>query len=219
MVPVRPGQARHHIHTALLRQQFCACLRVGADSNRVVGDRHDQHRQRTHRFQSWSSLGSGALAGSVRDVQRVRSVRSRRCRRSRRRRRKCPRPSGPTRSSAAGAWPRSRTRTTAPAPKRPRSGQCKNPYVIGAGSSGGVIMHLADQATPQELRLKGSPERQELYRSGRSRRRRAGPRNRLVRRPRAGDPVPRQGRRHPLRQHGLCPLRAAGMSPAAICSV
>jgi len=36
-------------------------------------------------------------------------------------------------------------------------GQCKQPYVIGAGSSGGVIMHLADQATPQELRLKGSP--------------------------------------------------------------
>ncbi|MBB1092651.1 hypothetical protein [Rhodopseudomonas pseudopalustris] len=34
--------------------------------------------------------------------------------------------------------------------------QCRNPYVIGAGSSGGVIMHLADQATPQELRLKGS---------------------------------------------------------------
>ena len=36
-------------------------------------------------------------------------------------------------------------------------GQCKQPYVIGAGTSGGVIMHLADQATPQELRLKGSP--------------------------------------------------------------
>ncbi|ACE99872.1 hypothetical protein [Rhodopseudomonas palustris] len=34
--------------------------------------------------------------------------------------------------------------------------QCKNPYVIGAGPTGGVIMHLADQATPQELRLKGS---------------------------------------------------------------
>jgi hypothetical protein len=34
--------------------------------------------------------------------------------------------------------------------------QCKQPYVIGAGQSGGVIMHLADQATPQELRLKGS---------------------------------------------------------------
>ena len=34
--------------------------------------------------------------------------------------------------------------------------QCKQPYTIGAGQSGGVIMHLADQATPQELRLKGS---------------------------------------------------------------
>ena len=34
--------------------------------------------------------------------------------------------------------------------------QCKQPYVIGAGTSGGVIMHLADQATPEELRLKGS---------------------------------------------------------------
>ena len=36
-------------------------------------------------------------------------------------------------------------------------GQCKQPYVIGQGQSGGVIMHLADEATPQELRLKGSP--------------------------------------------------------------
>ncbi len=48
--------------------------------------------------------------------------------------------------------PKDRARTEAAA-----KGQCKNPYVIGAGSSGGVIMHLADQATPQELRLKGSP--------------------------------------------------------------
>jgi hypothetical protein len=29
--------------------------------------------------------------------------------------------------------------------------------VIGAGTHGGVIMHLADQATPQELDLKGGP--------------------------------------------------------------
>jgi hypothetical protein len=36
-------------------------------------------------------------------------------------------------------------------------GQCKQPYVISAGATGGVIMHLADEATPQELRLKGSP--------------------------------------------------------------
>ena len=48
--------------------------------------------------------------------------------------------------------PKDRTRTEAMA----RS-QCKQPYTITAGSSGGVIMHLADQATPQELRLKGSP--------------------------------------------------------------
>ena len=34
--------------------------------------------------------------------------------------------------------------------------QCKQPYVIGAGQNGGVVMPLADQATPQELRVKGS---------------------------------------------------------------
>jgi hypothetical protein len=48
--------------------------------------------------------------------------------------------------------PNDRARTEAAA-----KAQCKQPYVIGPGSSGGVIMHLADQATPQELRLKGSP--------------------------------------------------------------
>jgi hypothetical protein len=48
--------------------------------------------------------------------------------------------------------PADRARTEAAA-----KAQCKQPYVIGAGQSGGVVMHLADQATPQELRLKGSP--------------------------------------------------------------
>jgi hypothetical protein len=48
--------------------------------------------------------------------------------------------------------PADRARTEAAA-----RAQCKQPYVIGAGTSGGVVMHLADQATPQELRLKGSP--------------------------------------------------------------
>jgi len=48
--------------------------------------------------------------------------------------------------------PADRARTEAAA-----RAQCKQPYVIGAGQNGGVIMHLADQATPQELRLKGSP--------------------------------------------------------------
>jgi hypothetical protein len=37
------------------------------------------------------------------------------------------------------------------------TGQCKQPYVITLGPSGGVMMHLADQATPVELRLKGAP--------------------------------------------------------------
>ncbi|HEX5508213.1 MAG TPA: hypothetical protein VFX37_06890 [Pseudolabrys sp.] len=35
--------------------------------------------------------------------------------------------------------------------------QCKQPYVITMGPTGGVMMHLADQATPEELRLKGAP--------------------------------------------------------------
>jgi len=36
-------------------------------------------------------------------------------------------------------------------------GQCNQPYVIGAGPSGGVMMYLADQSQLQELRLKGGP--------------------------------------------------------------
>jgi hypothetical protein len=31
---------------------------------------------------------------------------------------------------------------------------CGNPYVIGRGASGGVVMHLADQTEPTELVLK-----------------------------------------------------------------
>ena len=70
---------------------------------------------------------------------------------------KCPRPSAA--DEIVGRWglasfqnPNDRARTEAAA-----RAQCKQPYVIGAGTSGGVVMHLADQATPQELRLKGSP--------------------------------------------------------------
>jgi len=33
---------------------------------------------------------------------------------------------------------------------------CKQPYVITLGPTGGVMMHLADQATPSELALKGA---------------------------------------------------------------
>jgi hypothetical protein len=35
--------------------------------------------------------------------------------------------------------------------------QCKQPYIITLGPTGGVMMHLADQSTPEELRLKGAP--------------------------------------------------------------
>jgi hypothetical protein len=48
--------------------------------------------------------------------------------------------------------PKDRTRVEAAA-----KAQCKLPYVITAGASDGVVMHLADQAAPQDLWLKGSP--------------------------------------------------------------
>jgi hypothetical protein len=48
--------------------------------------------------------------------------------------------------------PNDRARTEASA-----RGLCKQPYVIGQGASGGVIMHLPDDPKPQELFLKGSP--------------------------------------------------------------
>jgi len=45
---------------------------------------------------------------------------------------------------------RARTETNA-------RGQCKQPFVIGQGPSGGVMMYLADSNQLQELRLKGTP--------------------------------------------------------------
>jgi hypothetical protein len=35
---------------------------------------------------------------------------------------------------------------------------CSNPYVIGPGQGGGVMMHLADQPKPTEVVLKSSPD-------------------------------------------------------------
>ena len=46
---------------------------------------------------------------------------------------------------------RARTETAA-------RGQCRQPYNISRGPRGGVIMHLADQAQPTELSLKGGPD-------------------------------------------------------------
>jgi hypothetical protein len=37
-------------------------------------------------------------------------------------------------------------------------GLCRSPYVIAKGAGGGVMMHLADERQPTELRLKASPE-------------------------------------------------------------
>jgi hypothetical protein len=61
-------------------------------------------------------------------------------------------------SEVVGRWgyaafhkPSDRARTEANA-----KGQCKQPYVIGQGPTGGVMMYLADSSQLQELRLKGS---------------------------------------------------------------
>jgi hypothetical protein len=69
-------------------------------------------------------------------------------------------PSSIRRDEVVGRWgyaayhrPEDRARTEAAA-----KNQCRNPYVIGAGPTGGVMMHLADDAQPSELRLKGSPD-------------------------------------------------------------
>ena len=37
-------------------------------------------------------------------------------------------------------------------------GLCRTPYVIAKGPGGGVMMHLADDRQPSELRLKGSSD-------------------------------------------------------------
>ena len=61
-------------------------------------------------------------------------------------------------SEIIGRWgyaayhkPEDRARTEANA-----RGQCKQPFVIGQGASGGVMMYLANSPQLQELRLKGS---------------------------------------------------------------
>jgi hypothetical protein len=72
-----------------------------------------------------------------------------------------PQPELPSRiraSEIVGRWgyaafhkPEDRARTEANA-----RGQCKQPFTIGQGPSGGVMMYLADSTTLTELRLKGS---------------------------------------------------------------
>jgi hypothetical protein len=69
-------------------------------------------------------------------------------------------PASIRRDEVVGKWgyaayhrPEDRARTEAAA-----KNQCKNPYVIGSGPTGGVMMHLADDAQQSELRLKGSQD-------------------------------------------------------------
>ena len=72
-----------------------------------------------------------------------------------------PQPEIPSRIRATeivGRWgyaafhkPEDRPRTEANA-----RGQCKQPFTIGQGPTGGVMMYLADSSELQELRLKGS---------------------------------------------------------------
>jgi hypothetical protein len=148
------------IETLLLRQEFCAWLR-GA-SNGIFGNFRSgdiMSRSRSARtvanlgFVSalaislgacgtFSGFGGGASQSVVQDAPVEREM-----------------PASIRADEIVGRWglasyqnPNDRARTEVAA-----RGQCKQPYVIGAGSSGGVIMHLADEATPQELRLKGSP--------------------------------------------------------------
>ena len=86
-------------------------------------------------------------------------------------------------------------------------GQCKNPYVIARGPQGGIMMHLADQRQPTELRLKGSASGKQYI----------GPAGEagvaedreivVVRRPYPGHALRRSGCGQPLRQHDLRALR------------
>lgn len=148
--PDRSAGARRR--TSLLPTQICAWLRDGRDHGFSSGD--NMVRSRSARMiaglgivsaltLSLGACGSFNLASTPAPAPDA------------------PPPEMPSSIHAdelVGRWglasyldPKDRVRTEAAA-----KAQCKNPYVIGAGTHGGVIMHLADQATPQELRLKGS---------------------------------------------------------------
>ena len=96
---------------------------------------------------------------------------------------------------------------------RPPPASAASPTSSRMGPTGGVMMHLADQATPEELALKGAPGNKTLYRpEGRPAGQPAGPRGGLLRRPRADPALDGPGSAGPLRHHGLCALRGGGRS-------
>ena len=137
--------------------------------------------------------------------------RSTAARRRLRRSARCPPNTMPRNSSAAGASRPIKKRPTGRGPSTPRAGLCRSPYVIAKGPGGGVMMHLADERQPTELRLKGSPEGKNYIGPDGDAGVAAGPRNRVIRWPGAGHALCRSRRRQPLRQHGLRALRAESL--------
>ena len=66
-----------------------------------------------------------------------------------------------------GRWGLAAYHTDEDRPRRTEAAaanQCKQPYVITLGPTGGVMMHLADQSTPSELRAQRRARQQDLYR-------------------------------------------------------
>ena len=121
----------------------------------------------------------------------------------------CRRPSRRRISSGAGALPPTTRTRTVPRIEAAAADQCKQPYVITLGPTGGVMMHLADQATPDRTAPERRARRQDLYRpGGRPAGQRAGSRGGVLRWPRADPALDGFGSAGPLRHHGLCALRA-----------
>jgi hypothetical protein len=154
----KPNRSAGVIHwTSLLRQGFCAWLRVRCGHEFARGDA----MVRSCRARAVANLGIASaltlLLGGCGSTNLPSFSSSPTA---------APEPGAAPEMPATiradeivGRWglasyqnPADRARTEAAA-----KAQCKQPYVISAGTSGGVVMHLADQATPQELRLKGSP--------------------------------------------------------------
>ena len=133
--------------------------------------------------------------------------------RSRRRQsfRRCRRPSRRRISSGAGGLPPTTRTKTGPRIEAAAANQCQQPYVITLGPTGGVMMHLADQAQADGAAPERRARRQDLYRPGRrTARQPAGPRSGCLRRPHADPALDGFGSAGPLRHHGLCALRAGG---------
>ena len=128
--------------------------------------------------------------------------------------RRCRQPSTPIRSSSArgvASYQNAKDQVRNEAAAR---NQCKLPYVIKAGAAGGVVMHLADEATPQDLVLKGSPGGKSIGPPGPAGREK----DREIISVSSSILVTRfvdSGCRHPVWQHGLRPLRVTGRTPAA----